>query len=84
MLNQVLSREKLWRSESRSSRIPNPALNGGEWSASRPGRFTAGKRVSDSYWIGRWVRPRTGLHEVTKREITDPAKNRTPVIQHVT
>jgi hypothetical protein len=32
------------------------ALVGGEWSASRPGRFTPG-----THWIGGWVGPRTGL-----------------------
>jgi hypothetical protein len=37
------------------------ALAGGEWSASRPSRFTSGTR-----WIGGWVDPRAGLDEVEK------------------
>jgi hypothetical protein len=37
------------------------ALVGGEWSASRPCRFTPGERVSGTHWIGGWVRPRAGL-----------------------
>jgi hypothetical protein len=37
------------------------ALVGGEWSAPRSGRFTAGERASDTHWIGGWVGPRTGL-----------------------
>jgi len=28
------------------------ALDGGEWSASRPGRFTPRERARASYWIG--------------------------------
>jgi hypothetical protein len=28
-----------------ASRILNPTLDGGEWSASRPGRFTPGKEL---------------------------------------
>jgi len=32
------------------------ALDGGEWSASRPGRFTPRERAADTHWIG-WVAP---------------------------
>jgi hypothetical protein len=39
------------------------ALVGDEWSASRPGRFTAG-----THWIGGWVDPRAGLDDVEKRQ----------------
>jgi len=35
-----------------------------DWSASRPGRFTARERESDTHWIGGWVGPRTGLDTV--------------------
>jgi hypothetical protein len=28
------------------------ALVGGEWSASRPNRYTAGERVEVTHWIG--------------------------------
>jgi len=38
-------------------------LDGGEWSASRPGRFTPG-----NHWIRDWVGPRTGLDAVAKRK----------------
>jgi hypothetical protein len=38
-------------------------LDGGEWSASRPGRFTPGTQ-----WIGGWVGPRTGLDDAEKRK----------------
>jgi hypothetical protein len=40
------------------------ALVGGEWSASRTGRFTPG-----THWIGDWVGFRTGLDNVENRDI---------------
>jgi hypothetical protein len=46
------------------------ALFGGEWSASRPGRFTLGERAPCTLWIGDWVGPRTGLEYVEKRKIS--------------
>jgi hypothetical protein len=33
------------------------ALDGGEWSASRPGRLTPRERAPGTYWIGGWVGP---------------------------
>jgi hypothetical protein len=33
------------------------ALDGGEWSASRSGRFTPRERASGTHWIGGWVGP---------------------------
>jgi hypothetical protein len=41
---------------------------GGEWSASRPGRFTAGESVRGTHWIGGWLGHRTGLDDVEKRK----------------
>jgi hypothetical protein len=43
-------------------------LIGGEWSASRPGRFTTGEKDPGTHWIGRWVNPRAGLEDVEKRK----------------
>jgi hypothetical protein len=34
------------------------ALGGGEWPASRPGRFTPKERAPGTHWIGGWVGPR--------------------------
>jgi hypothetical protein len=42
-------------------------LDGGEWSASRPGRFNPGERVSGTYLIGGYVDPGAGLDDMTKR-----------------
>jgi hypothetical protein len=44
------------------------ALAGGEWSTSRPGRFTSGERASGTHWIGDWVDSRAGLDDVEKRK----------------
>jgi hypothetical protein len=44
------------------------ALAGGEWSASRPGRFIPGERALGSPWIGGWVDPRAGLDDAEKRQ----------------
>jgi hypothetical protein len=39
------------------------ALAAGEWSDSRPGRFTP-----NTHWIGGWVDPRAGLDDLEKRK----------------
>jgi hypothetical protein len=41
---------------------------GGEWSATRPGRFTPVERVASTHWIGHWVDPNARLEEVEKRK----------------
>jgi hypothetical protein len=43
------------------------ALDGGEWLASRPGRFTPGTQ-----WIGGWVGSRAGLDAVAEGKILAP------------
>jgi hypothetical protein len=40
----------------------------GEWSASRPGRFTPRERAPGTHSIGGWVGPRAGLGNVEKRK----------------
>jgi hypothetical protein len=44
------------------------ALAGGEWSASRPGRFIPGERASGTHWIGGWRDPKAGLDDMEKRK----------------
>jgi hypothetical protein len=41
-------------------------LVGGEWSASRPGRFTPGERAPRTHLIGGWMDPRAGLDDMEK------------------
>jgi len=45
------------------------ALEWGEWSASRPGRFTSRERTPGIHWIWGWVSPRAVLDAVVKRKI---------------
>jgi len=40
------------------------ALDGGEWSASRPCHFTLRERALGTYWIGVWVGPMAVLDAV--------------------
>jgi hypothetical protein len=50
------------------------ALDGGEWSASRPGRaFTPGESTPGTHWTGGWVGPRAGL------DTEDRGKNPLPL-----
>jgi hypothetical protein len=44
------------------------ALAGGEWSASRPCRFTPGESSPGIHWIGGWVDPRADLDDMEKRK----------------
>jgi hypothetical protein len=48
------------------------ALDGGEWSASLPVRFTPRERNPGTHWIGGWVDPRAGLNMVAKGKIPSP------------
>jgi hypothetical protein len=41
------------------------AVDGGEWSVSRPVRFAPRERASGTHLIGRWVSPRAGLDTVS-------------------
>jgi hypothetical protein len=75
-----------WEWRYSSTHSLTSALDGGEWSASRPGRFTPRERVSGTHWIGSWVRPRAVLDAVVKRKIPSPRREsnpRTPIIQPV-
>jgi hypothetical protein len=61
------------------------ALVGGEWSTSRPGRFTPGERPLCTHWVRVWVDPRAGLDVVEQRKISlASAGNRTLAFQPVT
>jgi hypothetical protein len=56
------------------------ALNGGERSASRPGRaFTPGERTYGTHCTGGWVGPRAGLDTRLEEKSFDPAGDRTPI-----
>jgi hypothetical protein len=60
------------------------ALDVGEWSASRPGRFTPSKRAPGIHWAGGWVGPRAVLDTTVKRKIPSlrrESNRRTPIVQ---
>jgi hypothetical protein len=62
------------------------ALDEGEWSASRLGRFTSTEKVPGTHWIGGWVGARTGLDAAVKKKIPSPRREsnpRTLIIQPV-
>jgi hypothetical protein len=48
------------------------ALDEGEWSASRPGRFTTGEIAPGTHWIEGWVSPRAALEAVENRMLPLP------------
>jgi hypothetical protein len=48
------------------------ALDGGEWSASHPGRFAPRERANCTHWLGGWVGYRAGLDAAVKRKIPGP------------
>jgi hypothetical protein len=44
------------------------ALVGGEWSVSRPRRFTPRERAPGTHWLGGWMDPRASLDDVERRK----------------
>jgi len=48
--------------------VKHSALDGDEWLASRPGRFTLEKRSTGTHWTGGWVGLRVGLNAVATTE----------------
>jgi hypothetical protein len=69
-----------WGSGGRSTQSLTSALDGGEWSASRPGRFTPRERAPGIHCIGDWVGPRTVLDAVVKRKIPSPRRESNPPV----
>jgi hypothetical protein len=55
------------------------ALVGGEWSDSRPGRFTPGEISLGTHWIGLWVGPEAGLDDVKRNFLTLPGLELRPL-----
>jgi hypothetical protein len=59
------------------------ALDGGEWSASRPGRFTCKETAPVTHWIGGWVGLTAVLDAVVKRKIPSSRQESNPRTQLV-
>jgi len=45
------------------------ALDGGEWSASLPGRFAPRERAPHTHWIGGYVSPRNSEDKFTNSQL---------------
>jgi hypothetical protein len=61
LTNYALLHEGVCGSGCIDARFLTLALVGGEWSASRLGRFTPEKRTTGTHWIGGCVGPITSL-----------------------
>jgi hypothetical protein len=75
-----------WGVEVELHALLTSALDGCEWSASRPGHYTPREKASDTHWIGGGVDPRAGLDAVVERKIPNPRREsnpRTPIIHPV-
>jgi hypothetical protein len=53
-------------------------VDGGEWSASRPGRFTPREKPPGIHWVGGWVGPRASFDAVVKRKIPSLCRDSNP------
>jgi hypothetical protein len=60
LINLAPRHEDVWDSVVIAPLFLTSVLDESEWSASRPGPFTAGEAAPDTHWIGGWVGPRTG------------------------
>jgi hypothetical protein len=76
--NWAPSMEVEWRKS--STYFLTSAVDGGEWSASCPGRFTLRERAPATHWIGWWVATSAVLDAVVKRKIPNPRR----VSNHIT
>jgi len=56
-----------WRYSSTHS--STSAIDGCEWLASRPGRFTPRERAPGTHLVGVWVGPRAGLDAVVSSSV---------------
>jgi hypothetical protein len=72
-VNTALLHEDVWDSGDIAPPFLTSALDGGEWSASFPGRFTPGETAPGTHWTGGSVGPRTGL-DAEKRKISLPRR----------
>jgi hypothetical protein len=75
-----------WEWRYSSTHSLTSALDGGEWSASRPGRFTPRERTPRTHCIEGWVGPRAILDAVVKRKISilrHESNHKTPIVQLV-
>jgi hypothetical protein len=56
------------------------ALDGAEWSASRPGRLNLSECAFGTHWLETWLILALGVEAVMKREICATAGNQTSIL----
>jgi hypothetical protein len=71
-----------WGMEVQLQAFLTSALNGGEHSASRCGRFTPQGKSPGTNWTGGGVSPRAGLEAVVKRKIPSLCRDSKPKTQY--
>jgi hypothetical protein len=72
LIDQAQRHEDVYESEGIARPFLISALDEGEWSASRSGRFTPGERSLGTHWIGGLVGNRVGMDTVENRKIIFP------------
>jgi hypothetical protein len=79
VFNYAPRHEGIWGSGGIAQTLLTSGLDGGEWSASRSGHFSPGKKAPGTHWKGGWVGPRGCLDAVEKRKSLVPTRNQTYV-----
>jgi hypothetical protein len=75
-----------WRRMRSGGIVPSfltSAVGGGEWSASRLGRFTPGERAPAIHLLESWVGLEAGLEVLEKRKMLLLSGIRTPTVQPI-
>jgi hypothetical protein len=81
--DQSARHKDVWLSRGTAPLFLRSALDGGEWSNSRPDHFTLGERAFVIHWIGGWVDLRTCVDGMEKEKMFALAWNRTPAVQPI-
>jgi hypothetical protein len=77
-LTKLHTMKTYWGVEVQLHAFLTSALDGGEWSASRSGRFTPREGTPGTHWIEGWVSPRAVLDAVVKRKTPSPRRESNP------
>jgi hypothetical protein len=82
LIRQALCHEDTWGTGGIAPSFLTSALDGGEWSVSRPSRFTPRGKALGTHWIGGWMSLGVGLEAVEERK-SYIAGNETRAVQPV-
>jgi hypothetical protein len=67
-----------WGNEEIAPPFLASALDGAQWQASRPSRFTPAENAPSAHLIRDWVGPRAGLDATEKKKMTCPCRESKP------